>query len=143
MPRGCAIISDPCAELAAYLTDTGLAYRALSPLDGPFARVRFLGVFQGQAVAWDAEIVALEAYDRQWASRQGADRALTIEPARAGRQFIEIGDPGENGLALRVGLALPRIDAAAVLCTMTMIRNYKRLRTGRHEFGEHGTFTAG
>jgi hypothetical protein len=42
-----------------------------------------------------------------------------------------------------VGLAVPLIDAATVLRSMIMIRNYKRLRPGRHEFGDCVTFTTG
>ena len=129
-------MSDPGAELAAYLASAGLPYRALSPLGGTCVQVCFLGVFQGQSVAWDAEILTLEEYDQ----RQGR-HAPTPAPVRTWRQFIEIGMHAQQGVALRVGLAVPRIDAATVLRTMVMIRNYKRLRPGRHEFGDGVTFT--
>lgn len=131
-------MSDPCAELAAYLTSAGLAYHALSPLGGASAQVRFPGVFQGRAVAWNAEIVTLAAYDREQRRR-----APTPSPVRTWRQFIEIGAQAEPGVPLRVGLAVPLIDTATVLRTIIMIRNYKRLRPGRHEFGDGVTFTGG
>ena len=129
-------MSDPCAELSAYLASAGLAYRALSPLGGGVAQVRFLGSFQGQAVVWDAQILTLQAYDQEQTRR--ADRPL---PARTWYPFIEIGAPGQHGMPLRVGLGVACIDAATVLRTMVMIRNYKRLRPGRHEFGDAMTFT--
>jgi len=40
----------------------------------------------------------------------------------------------------RVVLDIPRIDEPAILRTIIMIRNYKRLYPGRHEFGEPRTF---
>lgn len=131
-------MSDPYAELAFYLASTGLPYRALSPLGGTLAQVRFLGVFQGQTVAWDAEILTLQAYDQQQMRH-----TPTPMQARTWCQFIEIGAPAEQGMPLRVGLAVPLIDAATVLCTIVMIRNYKRLRPGRHEFGDAVTFASG
>ena len=131
-------MSDPCAELAAYLASAGLPYHTLSPLGGATAQVRFLGVFQGQAVAWNAEILTLGAYDQEQMRR-----APTPLPVRTWRQFIEIGAQAELGVALRVGLAVPRIDAATVLRTIVMIRNYNRLRQGGHEFGDGVTFADG
>lgn len=79
------------------------------------ARIRFAGRFEGQPVIWDALILALDPTD---------DSA----------QYIEIGEAGTHGRLLTVGLRLPRLDAAALLKTVIMIRNYKRLRRGRHEF---------
>ncbi len=131
-------MSDPGVELAAYLARTGLPYQTLSPLGGASAQVRFLGVFQGQAVAWDAQILTLGAYDQEQMRR-----APTPPRERTWQAFIEIGTPAEHGVPLRVGLAVPQIDAATVLRTIVMIRNYKRLRPGRHEFGDGVTFTSG
>ena len=128
-------MSDQVAELTAYLAAAGLAYRTLSPLGGAYVQIGFLGVFQGQPVAWDAEILTLEEYDRR------QDRlAPSAAPVRTWRQFIEIGGHTPQGVALRVGLAVPQIDAATVLRSIVMIRNYKRLRPGRHEFGDSVTF---
>lgn len=128
-------MSDPVAELTAYLAAAGLAYRSLSPLGGACAQVGFLGAFQGQPVAWDTQILTLAEYDR----RQ-SELAPSVAPVRTWRQFIEIGGLTPQGVALRVGLAVACIDAATVLRTMVMIRNYKRLHPGRHEFGDSMTF---
>jgi hypothetical protein len=130
-------MSEPNEELTGYLAGADLPYRALSPLGGTSARVRFTGMFQGQAVVWDAEILTLAAYDRRQA-RLATARAVS----RAWRQFIEIGAQSAQGRALSVGLAVPRIDAATVLRCIIMIRNYKRLWPGRHEFGDSQVFTA-
>lgn len=90
------------------------------PLNGPTARVRFIGHFQQQDVVWDAELIALAADGAQ------------------GAQFIDIGSPGPRGLAIRVGLRVTCIDRPTVLKTLVMVRNYKRLRPGRHDFGPEG-----
>lgn len=79
------------------------------------ARIRFAGRFEGEPVVWDALILALD-------------------PADDAPQYIEIGEAGPLGRRLTVGLKVPRLDAAALLKTTIMVRNYKRLRRGRHEF---------
>ena len=89
-------------------------------------RVRFRGPFLGTEVEWDATIVTLEQLWRE--SGGGQNRPL--------RPFIHIGPEGEHGRLLTVGLAVPRIDRAVVEKTRIMIRNYKRLAPGRHEWGE-------
>ena len=103
---------------------------------GPRAHVRFLGVLQGQPVAWDAEILTLLAY-----YQEQVKNLAPSEHARSVRSFIEVGAHGTHGVALGVGLGVALIDEATVLRTIIMIRNYKRLRPGRHEFGEALTFT--
>lgn len=72
-------------------------------------------------MTWDAEVIALRA--------GGSDA-----PPR--RPYIDIGAPGAHGRVLRVGLALRALDAPALAKTVIMIRNYKRLRRGRMEFGD-------
>lgn len=60
--------------------------------------------------------------------------ALRQHPAAGGvRQFIDI-DP--NALHIDVGLAVPRLDPVVLRNTFVMLRNYKRLRPGRHEWGD-------
>lgn len=79
------------------------------------ARIRFAGRFEGKPVEWDALIRALD-------------------PTDDSPQYIEIGEAGPHGRRLEVGLKLSRIDAPALRKIVIMIRNYKRLRRGRHEF---------
>lgn len=84
------------------------------------ARIRFTGSFEGRPVVWDAEVIALRA---------GRNDSSP-------RPYIDVGTRGEHGRALRVGLALTALDAPALAKTVIMIRNYKRLRRGRMEFGD-------
>lgn len=91
----------------------------MEPSDGQCARVEFEGWFEQQPVRWNATIVTL--------ARDGASRP-----------YIEIGpgEPGPEGeMEVRVGLGLHAIDSATILKTIIMLRQYKRLRRGRMEFG--------
>ena len=119
-----ALSGDP-AVFSAYLADTGQPFVLLGALHGQRAQVRFTGPFEGGQVVWDCKFVTLRA--EQQGHAPGAAGSL--------RNFIEIGEPGERGVALRVGLDLAAIDRPAILKMIVMIRNYKRLRRGRHEFG--------
>lgn len=100
------------------------AYEVVEQPDEVSARIRFTGPFEGRRVAWDATVATLGA----WARRYPARRAL--------RPFIHVGADGPRGVALSVGLNVPAIDTPVLRKTVIMIRNYRRLRRGRHEFGE-------
>lgn len=100
-------------------------YELLSPLGALACHLRFTGPFQGKQVIWDAHLQTLAYYVREH-SLQDQDV----------RQFIEIGETGELGRPINIALKLPIIDQPAVLKTIIMIRQYKRLAPGRHEFGD-------
>jgi len=82
---------------------------------GETLRVRFEGPFDGRQVRWDATLISL--------------------PPGKQRNYIEIGDETTDGLSLTVGLNVPAIDLPTLRKTIMMIRQYKRLRRGRHEYG--------
>jgi hypothetical protein len=84
--------------------------------------VRFEGRFEEQPVVWYAQIETLAHF----AQRSGSQRV---------RQFIDIQLEAERH-QVQIGLNLPRIDNAGVMRTIIMIRKYKRLHAGRHEYGE-------
>jgi len=80
----------------------------------PQVYLRFSGPFEGHTVIWDA----------------------TFRVAQKGQpNTIEIGNEGPDGVQLTVTLALPSFDLPAIRKTVIMIRQYKRLKRGRHEFG--------
>jgi hypothetical protein len=90
----------------------------LDPPGGSRLRLRFGGPFEGRNVTWEAILIALAADGRS-----------------VQRNFIDIGEAGENGIPLTVGLNVRSIDLPTVRKAMMMIRQYKRLRRGRHEYG--------
>ncbi|MBI1422586.1 MAG: hypothetical protein GC149_03895 [Gammaproteobacteria bacterium] len=123
------MIIDPI-EFEQQLARSGLQYELLSPLGESFCHFRFSGPFQGNLIVWDASLFTLSYY-----LDQGAPRSKVI------RQFIEVGAMSAQGRLIRIGLNLAKIDEPAVLKTRIMIRQYKRLAAGRHEFGEPLQFT--
>ena len=87
--------------------------------------------FQNQEVVWDTTLLTLAHYH----TGQPKSAQPTVRTA-----FMEIGDETACGRAIHVALDIPHIDEPAILRTIIMIRHYKRLRPGRHEFGEPRTF---
>jgi len=109
----------------------GIPFSLLAPPDAGQARFTFTGRFQNQDIVWDATLFTLARYHTE----QPKSAHPTVRTA-----FMEIGDETACGRAIRVALDIPHIDDAAMLRTIIMIRHYKRLRPGRHEFGEPRAF---
>ena len=90
---------------------------------GPgLARARFDGRFRGQPVVWEATVVTLEQH-----RREGAEETK--------RALIDVRRVADGHGELLVVLPLPAIDGPALLKTAIMIRQWKRLELGRHEYG--------
>ncbi|MGD8407324.1 MAG: hypothetical protein PVG50_02175 [Thiohalophilus sp.] len=122
-------MSESPQELQDRLQQEGRRYQALSPINQSRVHIQFPGHFQEQEIIWDAQLFTLEHEYRQHTSdaRQSSQTC---------RQYIEI-SPGKDHLVpITVALNVPEFDEPAILKTMIMIHNYKRLRFGRHEFGE-------
>ncbi len=115
-----AEMADLVARLRAEVSNSGDDFVCLTPLGGRSAQLRFVGRFENRDVVWDAELIA-----------------LLHEPDNT-PQFLDIALPTAQGIPIKIGLAVPRIDRPTVLKTIIMVRNYKRLRSGRHEFGPVG-----
>lgn len=103
-----------------------MGYALLEPLTAVQARFRFRGPFQGREIGWDATFVTLAHYH---ALQPPGAEVVTRRP------FIEIGVADTDPRPLTVALDIPHIDEAAILRAIVMVRQYRRLRVGRHEFG--------
>jgi hypothetical protein len=123
------------AEFSQQLLQQGRLYQAVSPLPAASVQLRFTGVFEQKTIIWDAQIATLAYYFT--APRDPATATRTLRP------FIEIGSNTEHGRLLRIGLNVTTIDDATIRKTMIMIRQYKRLQAGRHEYGEPYCATEG
>lgn len=124
--------SGDVAIFSAYLNQSGQSFLLLGEPGDQTLHLRFTGCLEGDSMVWDCQFVTLAweaACCKQ--SRQAA-------AARTQRCFIEVGQPDRHGVPLRVGLDLPCIDIPSVEKMIIMIRNYKCLRRGRHEFGRAG-----
>lgn len=92
--------------------------------DVPASRVylKFTGMFHGEPVVWNACIRTIDEYSQHH------------EVAKDPLQFIEI--DVDNGVHfLQVGLNVEVIDKPTIERTILMIRRYRRLYQGRHEYG--------
>ena len=111
----------------------GIFYSLLAAPGAEQARFAFSGRFLGREMVWDATLLTLARYHAE----QPDAGQMVVRSA-----FMEIGDETTHGRAIRVALDIPRIDEPAMLRTIMMIRNYKRLHPGRHAFGEPRAFPA-
>lgn len=100
-------------------------YKLIGTPHDDHVHIRFTGPFRGRQVTWDARIVTLAHAAR---SRRASSTAEL-------RQFIEVGRDNGGTRQLRIGLNVDRIDEPAILKTIIMVRQYKRLQEGRHEYG--------
>jgi hypothetical protein len=103
----------------AGLAAAGTDYLLYSGLPGKLAELRFAGTLAGERILWDARVLA-----------QGRHSTA--------RQFIEIAAAGYPLRRVAIGLNVDEIDAQVLQKTIIMMRNYRRLRAGRHEFGPPG-----
>lgn len=115
------------ADFEQILAQQGCNYDLLGGLDSPSCHLRFTGKFMGDFVIWDATLMSLTYYLHKLAidghSQPGA------------RQFIEIGDDTRHGRQITIALDVPIIDRPTIVKTMIMVRQYKRMCPGRHEYG--------
>lgn len=107
-------------EFSSSLAERGLEYQLVSRSGRGKVHIRFTGRFGGSPVIWDATICAQEF-----------------------PRYIEVAENGYPVRRIAIGLNIAEIDHAAILRTMIMIRKYKRLHAGRHEFGNSNARTRG
>jgi len=105
-------------------------YALLSPLDKGSCHVRFSGPFLGNLIIWDAYLYTLSYYVKEHAHAE--------TPVR---QFIDVGEFTAQGRTIQIGLNVPSIDEPVILKTLVMVRQYKPLAPGRHEYGEYLDFS--
>jgi hypothetical protein len=108
------------------LAECGEDYLLVSQPDSATAHIRFPGTFEDAPVIWDATVRALQC-------RDGEHEGIDTPPRR---QYIDIAPEGFPMRSITIGLNVTAIDPPVLLKTTIMIRKYKRLHAGRHEFGE-------
>jgi hypothetical protein len=117
---------------------TAADYRLREPAQNDRVRIDFPGRFQGREVLWQATLITLDRYYQNLLQPTGlpADAGLNL------RQFIEI-EPVRGTrriFTINIGLDVTQVDHPTILKTIIMVRNYKRLEVGRHEYGEAKRF---
>ena len=98
--------------------------------------VQFNGSFLNQTVCWHGCIRTLRDYCvHELLTPQQSQQTTNIQA----QAFIDVNIQNKIH-KVTVALNLPVIDDAAILRTIIMIRQYKRLQTGRHRYGDIATF---
>ncbi len=110
------------AELQSRLQSLQQEYLLHGDLPAKDIELLFTGDFEGREVVWNARIMTLQEYARH--------HKVASDPL----QFIDIRQQ-QGKFFIEIGLNIEQIDQAAVERTIIMIRKYKRLRPGRHEYG--------
>ncbi len=126
--QGDAAWSGDADCFSAYLGTIGQRFLLCGEAGEQQVHVRFTGPWRGRQVVWDCRFVTL-------AHELGKTAPVPIEEQH---NYIDIGEPSARGMPLRVCLDLPRIDLPAIRKMIVMIRNYRKLRPGRHVFGKRG-----
>jgi len=109
-------------ELENELCAQGQSVLVFGKLPAAKVYVQFTGNFAGKAIVWNACISTINEY------------AKRHEVADDPKQVIDIQLEKECYL-IDIALNIEHINRAAIERTIIMIRKYKRLRIGRHEYG--------
>jgi hypothetical protein len=115
-------------QLEQELTQKGSDY-LIDQREDDACLLRFIGHFDGKPVVWHTELQTLRKFADDYRKRTATNDLLRL------RQFIDM-DKQQEHYRLQIGLNLDKIDDAAILRTIIMVRQYKRLHMGRHEYGE-------
>jgi len=105
-------------ELAQHKDDFLITGDASNPQQKTFT---FIGHLHGKAIIWNTRLRTLQSL----AQTQQLNQL---------QQFIHIQNE-HNSYRLEIALYLKQIDLAAIKRTIIMIRNYKNLRSGQHNYG--------
>lgn len=105
-------------------------YTILSLVSDSEAHVRLQHAGDDAGSVWELHIYTLAAYARQ--RGQGAHDGRAPDTARQTIHVVD-GDSGQRSVS--VALAVPVIDEPVVRKTVIMVRKYKRLAPGLHQWG--------
>ena len=105
-----------------------MAYTLIKQLNSEHAHFHFDGLFNNKKVNWDTQLLTLTEYIKQ--------NKLTNTTFK---QFTEIESPQSESVKITIVLNVTKINTPTINKTIIMIKQYKNLMLGRHEFGEKHT----
>jgi len=108
-------------EFRKVLSIQNTSYLLLTEIPANKVFVQFEGRFENKPVVWNACIRTVEDYSR--------NHPVSEDPS----QFIDI-KKEHNIYNLEIALNIYQIDQAVIERTIIMIRKYKKLKPGRHEY---------
>ena len=99
-----------------------MTYTLLQQNNGDYAHLTFTGPFLGRQVTWNTHFYTL--------------KACPYVSKGTSKGYIEISPVNDNEMKLVVALNIPEINHPAILKMMIMIRQYRNLTVGKHEYGK-------
>lgn len=121
-------------KFSTSLAEKDMQYELVERQSDCCVKIRFPGVYNGVEVIWNARIQTLQDKLRSNQKDKSSDKE-----ACSLHQSIMISETVQ-GYSIDIALNLKEIDVAAIKRTIIMIRKYKRLHPGLHEYGEAITY---
>lgn len=104
--------------------------RSTLPTDN--AQVWFIGKLNDEEILWHATFQTSASYYSDSPNNDALGTDATAE-----KSFISVGATQQGVAKLHVVLAVDTIDEPTIKKAIIMVRNYKRLAVGRHDFGSN------
>ena len=101
-----------------------MSYTLIQQINTQLAHIKFTGPFQDKIVTWDTHFFTLKGYIAQ-------ENIKNTEL----KQFIEIQPVRADVMKLTVALNIDAITNPNIQKMIIMIKQYKNLSVGRHEYG--------
>lgn len=101
-----------------------MSYTVIKEYNKQHSHIVFDGTFQGKPVTWDTHFFTLNGYNQE----------NNIQDTNL-KQFIDIKSTNSNTLELTIALNIDKINQPNIQKMMIMIKQYKNLSFGRHEYG--------
>lgn len=100
-----------------------MSYTIINKFNAHYIHIKFSGPFQGKTVTWNTHFFTLQGYIDQ---KNIKNKTL--------KQFIDI-QPTETGeMKLEIALNISEISNPNIQKMMIMVKQYKNLSIGRHEY---------
>ena len=101
-----------------------MSYTLIEQVNTQYAHIKFEGSFQGKTVTWDTHFFTLDGYSSENNDKQ-----------KITKQFINIKECAADTMELTLALKISEINTPNIQKMMIMIKQYKNLTTGRHDYG--------
>ena len=127
------LLQNTLEQVRATLSEHGMDFLLLSPLPDTYAKIRFIGRFDGHEVVWNTRLYTLE----RDAQEPGAARG---EIKLGQRGLMRIAPGTEHMFQLEVALNVSLIDEPTIKKTIMMMRNYRKLSLGLRTWSDAVSF---
>ena len=101
-----------------------MPYTLIKKFNNQHSHITFQGNFQGNKVTWDTHFFSIKGYNAEKNTQQ-----INM------KQFIDIKPIKPDTMKLTVALNINEVNDPNIQKMMIMIKQYKNLSIGHHEYG--------